>query len=890
MPGAPTVRPKRVPGAQVEPARLVARAAELQRAARAAAAAFRPSEAVRLLNRALRTLDRAAGGQPPPEEQTALRVRILVGLAYVEAETRNLDAGLARLRTAQELLSGLGGERQHLALQGMVHSQHGIMLGRAGRFDDGIRALDDAVAVMELAVARDAADPGALGTVLINRGLMHTAAGHPGLAARDLHRCVDIAGSAQPPAAAPSTDQLPIIAAKAHHNLGALALRVGDVPKALRYYEEAGELFRELSPSFLPKLRMDQAEALLAAGLAEEAARHLDEALPEMRRHRDHQNLAEAEAFRAAAALIDDEPALARKLATSARRRFLRRGNRAWAAIAALTRLRAEAKAPLERGRVPATLPQRAQSLAEELAALRLIDESAVATMLALRMELRRDAVDTASRLLDAVPAPRRVTPTDHRMLLRLCRAELAVARGDRRAAFAQARAGLAELGRVRDRMGGLELVCGTAVHGRELGELAVRLVLDGPVTSGTARRLFTWLERTRAQVYRYEPLPPIDDPVLAERVGEYRHLSRALQEARRDGAPVGELAARHAALQREVMRLGWRDGPWGRPRPVARLTDVAERLDGRALVSFATSGQEMVAVVVVDGRARLVRLGGMTGAVAAARELHADLDALAPDHLPAPLVETVSASARRRAERLDAQLVRPLAPIVGDRELVVVPTGALYAVAWGALPSLRGRPVVVAPSATAWLAAATARPAGGRAVLVGGPGLPAALGEVGRLRAHRPDAELIDVGRATVGTVLKALDGAGLAHLAAHGAHEPENALFSRLELTDGALFAHETARLRRPPEHVVLAACELALSRIRPGDEALGFAGALLAAGGRTVTAATTRVGDEAAAAAMADYHRLLATGRAPAAALAEATAANPLRRPFVCLGASG
>jgi tetratricopeptide (TPR) repeat protein len=896
MPGARTVGPNRTPNARIDRAGLTRRAGELHSAARAAAAAFRPSEAMRLLQRALRVLDRvsAGNGDAPGEDQVTVRIRVLVTLAYVEAETRSLEAGLACLDAASDLLPGLPEGAHRLALHGLVRRQHGIMLSRAGQFDEGIAVLDDAVDVIERAEAGGAPDPLGLAQALINRGLTHIGAGHPSPAERDLRGCIDIAAEGRYRANVAGGDHLPVVAAKAHHNLGALALRVGDVPRALRYYEEASSSFRELSPSFLPKLRMDQAEALLAAGLAEEAARHLDEALPEMRRHRDHQNLAEAEVFRAAAALIDNDLALARRLATSARRRFVRRGNRAWAAIAALTRLRAEARTPLRQGRVPQTLPTRALRLATELRRLRLVDESALAAMLAVRMELRRGAVEPAGRLLAQVPAPRRVTPVDHRMLLRLCRAELAVALGDRRRAFAQARAGLAELGRMRDRMGGLELVCGTAVHGRELGELAVRLVLDRSGSAGRAKQLFTWLERTRAQVYRYEPLPPIDDPVLAERVGEYRHLSRALQEARRDGVPVGELTARHAALQREVMRLGWRDGPWGRPRPVAGLAEIAERLGGRALVSFATSGEEIVAVVVVEGRARLVRLGTAAEAVAAASELHADLDALAPDRLPEPLFDAVSGSALRRAERLDTQLLRPLAGIVGDRELVVVPTGALYAVAWGSLPSLRGRPVVVAPSATAWLAAAgpsgSRRPAATRTVLVGGPGLPAAVGEVGRLREHRPDAELIDAGRATVRTVLDALDGAGLAHLAAHGAHEPENALFSRLELTDGALFAHETARLRRPPEHVVLAACELALSRIRPGDEALGFAGALLAAGGRTVTAAVTRVGDEAAAAAMADYHRLLAAGRTPAVALAEATAVDPMRRPFVCLGASG
>jgi hypothetical protein len=278
--------------------------------------------------------------------------------------------------------------------------------------------------------------------------------------------------------------------------------------------------------------------------------------------------------------------------------------------------------------------------------------------------------------------------------------------------------------------------------------------------------------------------------------------------------------------------------------------------------------------------------------AAEAARELHADLDALAPDYLPQPLIAAVSMSAQRRAQRLDTQLLRPLTRIIGDRELVVVPTGALYAVAWGVLPSLRGRPVVVAPSATAWLAASERKPSEQPSqprptVLVRGPGLSADVGGVRWLRDHYPQARLIDGEQATVGTVLAAMDGAGLAHLAAHGAHESANALFSRLELMDGALFAHETARLRQAPEHIVLAACELALSRIRAGDEALGFAGALLAAGVRTVTAAVSRVGDRSAAHAMADYHRRLAAGSAPAAALAESTAVDPFRRPFICLG---
>ncbi len=172
--------------------------------------------------------------------------------------------------------------------------------------------------------------------------------------------------------------------------------------------------------------------------------------------------------------------------------------------------------------------------------------------------------------------------------------------------------------------------------------------------------------------------------------------------------------------------------------------------------------------------------------------------------------------------------------------------------------------------------------------MLVRGPGLAGARGELEKLTTHYRTATALAGTKATVKSVLRAMDGAKLAHFAAHGAHEPENALFSRLELADGALFGHEMAGLRQPPSQVVFAACELALNRIRPGDEALGFASALLASGSRTVIAPLSRVGDLASAAAMDDYYRALAVRESPALALADAIAVDPFRRPFVCLGA--
>ncbi|MFL6121229.1 CHAT domain-containing protein [Actinophytocola sp.] len=877
----------------------VAAAAEQRRRAVAAASAGRPAEAIKILTRTLRTLPVGAGSA----DVVAIRARVLLSLGWVQADTASLADGLVHLGTARDLVSGLHDGPERLALLGFADQQHALVLFRAGRTPEAIELFDRAIPLLEKAIDSPTGDPEMLARAFLNRGYAHTTLGRPGPAEADLRRCIDLS----------IEHDLPVMKAKAISNLGDIALLVGDIPGALGHFAEAVRLFRALAPSLVARTQLDQARALLTAGLAEEAARLLDEALPVLREQRLSQDLAEAEIVRAAAALLQGDRELAKQVAGSAHRRFVRRGNMSWAEVAALTKMRTEADAALAGLSTTATA-KKAAALAQRLSSSGLTDEAAMARMLGVRLALRRGAVDVAETLLGQVPAPGKIAPIDHKMMLRLCRAELAVARGQTRIALAQAKAGFDELGAARDRMGGLDLVCGTAVHGLELARLAVGIVLGDARTDADARRLLAWQERTRAQVYRYEPMPAIDDPELASKVAELRTVLRTLQQARLERRPVAHLEQRSVALQREVNRLGWHTSQWGRPRPVSSPDEVIEHLGDRALISFAGPSSDLAAVVVAGGRTRLVRLGAKQDVLETARQLHADLDALAPDELIPPLVTAVSQSARRRIQALDGMLFGPdgiSASLIGDRELVVVPFGELYSVPWETLPSLRGRAVSVAPSATAWVSAGEVVYNGGPVVLVRGPNLPSSATELDQLREVYPGAIVLDGEEATTGAVLKAMDGAKLVHIAAHGTHESANAMFSRLELYDGGLLAHEVARLPNPPAHIVLAACELALSHIRPGDEPLGFAGAMLASGSRTVVAAVNRVGHRSAAVAMTDYHRRLAnrpvadlaadlavamtdyhrrvaSGVSPARALAEATAEDPLRRPFILLGA--
>jgi hypothetical protein len=304
-------------------------------------------------------------------------------------------------------------------------------------------------------------------------------------------------------------------------------------------------------------------------------------------------------------------------------------------------------------------------------------------------------------------------------------------------------------------------------------------------------------------------------------------------------------------------------------------------------MVVYLRSGSRLAALVLAGGAATVVALGRYATVVEQLRRLHADLNTLAGRAIPARLLPVLLDSCRQDARRLADLLVAPLLDRVADRDLVVSPTGELVTVPWLHLSALNGRPVVVAPSATAWLFGRDPPP--GKAappVLVAGPDIDHGDREIGAIAAILPAAVRLTGPAATPAATLAALDGAPLAHLAAHGHHEPGNALFSSLHLAGGPLMGYDLQQLDRPPRHVVLSACELGLSSVRSGDEILGMVAALLASGTRTVVASVCRVTDRSAPETMTAYHRLVAGGKEPVRALAAATE-KCRQAPFVCFG---
>jgi hypothetical protein len=293
------------------------------------------------------------------------------------------------------------------------------------------------------------------------------------------------------------------------------------------------------------------------------------------------------------------------------------------------------------------------------------------------------------------------------------------------------------------------------------------------------------------------------------------------------------------------------------------------------------------LSAVVVGEKVTVHDLGGSAPVLELVRRVRADLDIAAHPRLAGGIREAVRASLLRGLGALDAAL---LAPLDVPGRIVLVSTGVLGQLPWASLPGLRGRPIVVAPSATKWLASAEADgPDGIRVVALAGPDLERAEHEATAVGAAWPVADAVP--GATTARLVDAMAEATVVHVAAHGVHQPENPLFSSVRMTDGPVFAHEIDQRGHAPQHVVLSACEVGLATIRPGDEALGLASVLLNLGTRSVIAGVARVGDEVAEQTMAGYHRKLAAGVDSATALADALSEvdSDVVAPFVNFGAA-
>jgi hypothetical protein len=623
--------------------------------------------------------------------------------------------------------------------------------------------------------------------------------------------------------------------------------------------ERAAPVLSPLSAVNRATVEQDRAEILTAAGRPREAIRALEQAAQAYGSRRLRTYQAECE-LTLAWTMLREDPTRARMVARRAARRF--RGQASPA-----RELRADAAAivaEIAAGGRASSLLARVDSLGAGLDAHGLRHDATILQLQGARVSVARGDLDDARARLRRVRV-NGSSPVTTRLLWREVRADLAEARGDGRHARDHVRAGLDDLHAWQSSFGSLDLQSTLVGHGRSLARHGLALAL----AQGDPALVFEWSERARALVGRVSPVRPPADEQVADDLSELRVLQ---SEQPGPGSPE---ARRVEELRDRVRRRRWYAEGAGEVTEPAGLDELQAALheDDAALVAHLVVRNRITALVCTPGRSTVVDLGPLDPLRDRLDGLTADLT-MAAAHRDDPIGGPVRVALHARLAVAAEQLVAPLADLLGDRRLVLTPSGALAGTPWSLLPGLVGRPLTIPPSATRWLELRGA-PQPERVGLVAGPNVARAPEEVTRASFAWRAAHVLGGEEATAVRVAELAESVEVLHLAGHGRHTGENPLFSAVELVDGPWFGYDIDELRRTPSTVVLSACELGRVSVRSGEEAIGMSAAWLHAGARTVLSSPVLIADDVACDAMARWHTLVAGGCAPADALAEVCA---------------
>jgi tetratricopeptide (TPR) repeat protein len=783
----------------------------------------------------------------------ALRAAVRAGDAERSADVQaTLGATLALMGRSREALIEL--DHALVGAKGLpaarIRMRRGGVLQILGRYDEALADLR-----LSIPVLRNAGDTVYEARALTYRALVYLERGLHARSDADFEvteRLMQTAGQR-------------LESGVARHSRGQVAFRSGDIPAALRHFD-AAEVMYEAVGHRDAELEVDRCRVLLAAGMPVDARSHAEAAAKILSRETARQDWrAEALLTAASAGLAAGEPEIARAEADSAARLFRLQERDRWFERARRTAMTARWLA----GERSAGMLRTSTEIAEHLERLR-DPEAPDARLLAGRIALSLHHTEQAELHLSAAAKARHSGAAISRATGWLAKALQAESIDDSRGMLSACRRGLDLLDEHRLTMGATEMRARATVHGTELAAIAARHAAK----SSDAKRLLQWSERWRATTLAAVPVRPPDDAELAAELSTLRGVTSHLAEARVDGGSTGALEREQARLEGSVRgRLLRTSGTTGGETSRLDVDGLRETLGDTTLVDLVEVDGTLHVVTVGVGGTRLREVGS-------AARAEDELD-FARYGLRRAAMSTSSAGRRlamssleTNAASLQEALLGPAVEHLGAGEVVIIPSGRLHAVPWSLLPALRDRTVTVAPSVGSWLrATSTPKPRHHKVALVAGPGLETEGAEVHDVAARYPGASLLTGDDATAEGVLAALEGASLAHIAAHGTFRADNALFSSLRLADGELTVHDLERLRHPPHRLVLSSCDSGLAAHAGADELLGLTNALIGLGTAGLLASVVPVNDVATVPLMVAVHGRLREGATLAQALHQA-----------------
>ena len=767
----------------------------------------------------------------------ALTEAELHGDAYAVSSIRLTLSGCYLLAgRSDESLELLDPDDCHPDLRPNFLFQRGTIHARSGETTEAMNDLDRAERL-----SREAGDTFTLATVFKNRAQLHLMEGRTSEARHDLARALETFAARDDP----------LGVATVGHSLGMTAAAEGDLAEALEWLDATESELQRLEGA---NLEPGRAQVLLAAGLFEEAR---DEGLRLIDLLRDGgmaTEVPEALLLVANAAELAGRLEEARKLAAQARREFASQGRSSWANRAALIELTAdEAQAELS-------------DLEPLIADLDDSDPYAAtrARLVAARVAARAGHRAKAQQLLDEADAAMSRPPLPLGAELRLSTLEVRQHAGDSAGAARAASAGMRLLATHQRAVAATDVRAGLAQHARRLADRGLALAVE----SGDARRVWRWMEYTRATALRYRQVNADEDPELRELLNELRSVTAELHAG--DGDQLA-LTRRQRRLERQITdrARAVRGGAAGDDLPMAStMRTILDAIgDDRCLIQLAEVDDRLHAVVARGGRVRLAELGPASAHAVDARQLDSQMRrAVSLEY---------SEDAHERLIRRIRAITEPFRSLVPDgaSRVVVVPTAGLSSVPWTV--AFDSKPASVAPSASLWHSSRAARPAG-RVAAISGPGLEHADIEIARVASIHPDGSSHPL--PTAERALELIGSCEVAHLACHGTARADQPLFSSLRLGDGDLHLYELEHLSSLPRVMVLSACDTGATQ-RLGREMLGMASVLMASGVGSVVASPWPIPDVTATVeTMTRLHHGLARALPTSAALAQIDAPGP------------
>jgi tetratricopeptide (TPR) repeat protein len=787
------------------------------------------------------------------ELRSALRLARRTGL--IDREVECLASLGVALVYAGHTVAGLAAfdravRMSHGVLTGHVLHRRALVLWTLGRH---VAALDDARRA--IAILRRAGDRLWTARALNARGLAHLSLGLPARADADFVAAGHLFAEA-------GQDLESVYEV---HNRGLVAFSLGDLPTALSLFDEAAAKYRELGVP-IADLSIDRCLVLLAAGLVADALTEADAAVSDLERvHGRGIKKAQLLLIAANCALARAQPQVAQERAQAALRLFRVQQSAWWQAHA----VRVLAQARYTGGPVTPQLFRQASQLAEWLETMGS-SEAAHAQLLAGRVARDLGRRSDADRHFVAAAQSRRrgaALPRASGWLAEALRAEAA---GNSRRLLTACRRGLEVLDEHRFTLGASELRAQATAHGAELAALAQRYA----VRARRPRLLLVWSERWRSTALSVPPVRrPHADAELNVGLAALRDVMRRLEQARHQAQPAPGARREQLRLEREQQRLEGAvraaalraHGNGGSPgREPVNAIGLLDRLGQARLVEIVDIDGTLYVLVCGGGRVRQFAAGRTEEAARAAGMALFALRRLARNR-PGNGVAGALAILDTVGPKLQDALLGPGVRWLGEGPVVIVPPARLHSIPWALLPVLRDRPVSVTPSAGAWMRGHDLTPPSRqRVMLARGPGLASNGAEVPVLARLYDDVTMLGGQDATARNVLQGLDGAWLAHIAAHGSFRADSPLFSSLRMQDGPLTVYDFEQLRHAPHRLVLPSCDSGVLAPTGADELLGLVSSLLPLGTAGIVAAVTPLNDHAVVPVMLALHRHLRAGQ--------------------------